>query len=79
MSTAEQVFVKYTVTISRRDVRNATGRDWKQVADSGNKHDGGIMYDYVTYPTRENVDTEILKQEIRDETLDIKAVIKAIN
>lgn len=49
------------------------------MADTGNKSDNGPLYDYATYPSTQTIETEILKQEIQDEQLDIKAIIKAIN
>lgn len=74
-----RLFRKYTITITRSDEVEAERREWKQVADSGNERDDGPVYEYVTYPGVEHESTDILKQEIRDEGLDIKAVIRAIN
>jgi hypothetical protein len=72
-------FVKYQVTIKRFDSQPVVKREWVRVADTGNKSDNGPLYDYATYPSTQTVETEILKQEIQDEQLDIKAIIKAIN
>lgn len=72
-------FRKYTITITRSDEVDAVRREWKQVADTGNERDDGAVYEYVTYNGVEHESVDILKQEILNEDLDIKAVIKAVN
>lgn len=72
-------FRKYKISIIRIDEYDAIGREWKQIADTGNEKDGGKVYDYVTYPTTGTTETAVLTQETTDENLDIKNIIKAIN
>ena len=76
---SDRIFVKYKISIVRVDQVDTIERKYEKVADSGNKQDGKTIYDYVTHPGIAFHETTILTQEIREEKLDIKAVIKAIN
>lgn len=67
------------IEITKTEEIEVTEREYEKVADSGNKEDGGAVYDYVPYKTTKKVSTTILQQEIEDDQVDIKAVIKAIN
>ena len=75
----DRIFVKYKISISRVDQVETIEREYKQIADTGNPIDGKTVYGYVTRPGIAFHETAILTQEIKDEQLDIKAVIKAIN
>lgn len=67
----------YRVEITKVDTVPDVKREWKQVSDKGNPHDGGAIYEYVTYDGTQRVEREILKQEV--ETCDVAAVIRAVN
>jgi hypothetical protein len=67
----------YHITIELIEVVPSLEKEWLKVADSGNKHDDGPIYEYVWIDgTREKTST-LLEQAV--ETLDLAAVIKAVN
>lgn len=72
-------FRKYKVSIKRIDVVDVIGQEWQKIADKGNEKDNGPVYAYVKLDRVQDRETELLTQEITDEGLDIKNVIKAIN
>lgn len=70
----------YKVTIEEiRESEVDLDANYKQTAGSGNKSDGGPVYEYVVPPGKQlkRDETQIFFQEIGD--LDLAAVIKAIN
>jgi hypothetical protein len=68
--------VYFEVTIKRIEAVEERGREWKQVADSGNPRDGGPVYEYVYAPGVRQQDRVILRQEV--EQLDVNAVVLAV-
>ena len=67
----------YRVLIEKIETVKCTGREWHKVADSGNKHDKGPVYDYVTFDSESTTTTKILEQHV--EQIDMAGVIKAVN
>jgi len=67
----------YRVLIEKIDTVKGTSREYQKVADSGNKHDKGPMYDYVTFESESTKTTKVLEQHV--EQIDMAAVIKAVN
>lgn len=67
-------FIKYRIVIERVDESSVRTRDWHEMNSQTGVHDYSDWYDRPS-----EIKTELLTQEIRDEQLDIKAVIKAIN
>ena len=67
----------YKITIVRIETSKVNDREWKKIADSGNKEDDGPIYDYVDIEREKEIENEILKQITPD--LDLIKVIKAIN
>jgi len=75
----DRTFVKYKISISRIDAIETISRSWVKIADTGNEQDNGPKYGYAEQPSNQFSETTILTQEIREENLDIKTIIKAIN
>ena len=75
----DRTFVKYKISISRIDSIETISRSWVQIANTGNEHDNDPKYGYAEQPGTQFSETTILTQEIREENLDIKTIIKAIN
>ncbi|HEY9515009.1 MAG TPA: hypothetical protein VIQ74_04950 [Gemmatimonadaceae bacterium] len=67
----------FKIEITEVTERGTIQREWKKIADSGNKADNGPVYGYAEFPGIEKVTREVLKQEVG--TLDLGAVIRAVN
>lgn len=67
----------YQITIEKVEKKEAVGREYQKIADSGNERDGGPRYAYVEFPSQKVIETTILRQSV--EELDLAAVIKAVN
>lgn len=73
----EKLVQKYKITITKVDTVIRGESEYKKVADTGNKQDGGPVYDYVWRDVEKEIETNVLTQTVDD--LDLKDVIKAIN
>lgn len=73
----EKAVQRYKITITKIDRVVKGESEYKKVADTGNKQDGGPVYDYVWREVEKEVETNVLTQEVDD--LDLRDVIKAIN
>lgn len=73
----EKAVQRYKIIITKIDRVVKGESEYKKVADTGNKQDGGPVYDYVWREVEKEVETNVLTQEVDD--LDLRDVIKAIN
>lgn len=55
---------EYKIVITRIEEKPTVRREWKCIADTGNKEDGGKKYDYATYPDTMAVSTTVLEQTL---------------
>ena len=67
----------YKIKVTRVVREKETAKEWKQVADTGNKRDNGPVYACVKVPRMVTREVDMLVQEV--ETLDLVAVIKVVN
>lgn len=67
------------ITIEHISAVEYEARDWKQVANTGNKSDGGPVYEYVTYPSSRDISTKVFEQTLPAEYFDMKATVAVIN
>lgn len=67
----------FKVTIVEITQRDVVKQEYEKLADTKNKYDNGAVYGYVEKKATERVERQVLTQEV--ETVDVAAVIKAIN
>lgn len=67
----------YKVVITSSEKVDSIDREYQKVADSGNERDKGPVYEYVEFPKKKTVTTEVYAQQVDD--LDLKKVIDAVN
>jgi len=67
----------YQIKIIAKKIMPTKGQTYEKLSDTGNKNGDGPTYGYVPYEGFETQEIEILHQTV--ETLDLPAVIKAIN
>lgn len=67
----------FKITITETRTETQPRKEYRQVADTGNPRDGGKVYEYVAADLPTTVQRDVLTQEV--ETLDLAAVIKAVN
>lgn len=73
----DKIIQKYRITITKLETLVKGESEYKKISDTGNKQDGGPVYDYVWREVEREVETNILTQTVDD--IDMKDVIKAIN
>lgn len=67
----------YTVTITKHETVKSTDQTYEKTSDTGNKRDGGAVYEYVAYPVEKTINTVIYTQTL--DNLKTEEVIKAVN
>lgn len=67
----------YKVTIEKIETKTVIGREYEKIADSGNPHDKGAIYGYVSKEVAQTSKINIFEQTV--EELDMTKVIKAVN
>ncbi len=67
----------YKIVITKIEEVAVTKREYQRIADTGNKSDNGAVYGYVACECVQERETKVLEQGV--ETLDLPAVIKAVN
>lgn len=67
----------YRIKIEQTEELEVVKREWKQIADSGNKEDGGAIYDYVEYPGVKEETTLVYEQSFDE--IELASIIKAAN
>lgn len=67
----------FKITIVEIETINKKSRAWEKIAETGNQRDGGAVFDYVDSVEEVDRETTVLEQTVR--TLDLPAVIKAVN
>ena len=69
--------IRYRIRVEEGGEEEINTNSWERVADTGNPKDGGAMYAYVPTVERHEVEVSLYEQTVP--TLDLAAVIRAVN
>ena len=67
----------YEIIVKKTETITVNSKNWLKVADSGNEHDNGSVYDYRDCDEEKTESTEIYRQTVG--SLQLADVIRAVN